>query len=258
MTDLRRVQIKPEILSPHHSGRKVWRYENTEAANKSGTKVERWGVDKLRGSIRIPLAVIGTGRCGTTWLARTLQAAGFDIGHEYVGKDGTVSLYFQCDHHWYPYHSWVKDQRTVHVGERAGDFDAQYIVNLVRHPLEVARSMAKIFPLTTYEWMSEVGLLDDPYVRPKDLRCLQVTYEMMKNCRDNCDETIRLKDMEKKWLGMLRKAGLEKVDMPVLPAANRGTGFRKSTPMTWYEADKLDSTLAKNLRKLTRQLKLEE
>src|SRR5210317_297718 len=141
------LQLIEDSDHPYLKGRKIKLFEKDRAGRRS--RALKHGVNKTAGKkIRKNLLVIGSGRCGTTWLSQTLQAAGFDVKHECVGDHGTVSLFFQVDADWYPFVPWVAKEpgRVAHVGERRSDFVFDHVVHLVRHPLEVAASMQSIIP----------------------------------------------------------------------------------------------------------------
>lgn len=73
------------------------------------------------------LLVTGTGRCGTTWLADTLTAAGLPCGHEAV-----FNLHRHGEGGWVAESSWLAAPYLP--------VPDAYTVHLVRHPLAVIRS----------------------------------------------------------------------------------------------------------------------
>lgn len=255
-------QIAIDAPKPHLRGRTVHWYEKHYALK---SRLQMAGVDKLTGrKFYKPLFITGTGRCGTTWLSHTLIKAGFDIPHECVGELGTVSLFLQKDHSWYPFIPWEKG-RVVHIGERRSDFIFELTVHLVRHPLEVVASMKSgIIQELSKVWFHEVGLLPVPHnFRPAVYRDLLYYKAAVDHCEDISDMTITLpqiagKDGDKYWKRMLKAAGLGPAPpMPELPPKNRSTGYKKHNPLTWAEVDALDFRLGKTLRRLCRKMRLE-
>jgi hypothetical protein len=222
------------------------------------------GVLKQRKKHKVNLNIVGTGRCGSTWLSRTLIKAGIDAPHECVGADGTVSQFFHTDSDWYPFIPWATDHvgRKAHVGERLGDFDFAAVVHLVRHPLEVEASMRGIFNRMNYYWLQDCGILTVPYdMRPASLRNLFAWRDVVRHCSHYADVTVTLRELtgsgrDKSWKRLLEYAGFKARKMPILPAANKSSGFKKHEPMTWSEVDELDAGLGKELRKMCRELRL--
>lgn len=87
----------------------------------------------------IDFVITGTGRSGTKWVARALQAGGIPCGHEQACSSWTDD--YQDDQIWRESHqvgesSW---QAAPFVGEMQAA--GVLAVHLVRHPVEVASSM---------------------------------------------------------------------------------------------------------------------
>lgn len=199
---------------------------------------EKHGVRATAKKIHRHLLVTGTGRCGTTWLSRTLLATGLDVPHEHMGKHGTVSMYFQVDSPWYPFIPWAKPlEKIAHVGERRSDFNFNHVVHLVRHPLKVAASMRSIIGELTYEWAEFNNLLPVPWnYKPVIVRNLLYWLASTENCERQADQTIVLDNFSSMdWDEMLRHAGLPRVEMPEIPPANKSSGFKKHEPPTWRQ-----------------------
>lgn len=86
-----------------------------------------------------PFVVTGSGRCGTAWMARALSHLGYSCGHEVVFSPYTLSGRWQalldrrrCDSSWLA---------LAVLGQLPAD---TVVVQVVRNPLDVARSLAGI------------------------------------------------------------------------------------------------------------------
>lgn len=208
------------------------------------------------------LLVIGTGRCGTTWLDKALNVSGIETGHECVRNRGAVSQYFHTDHDWYPFIPWATNYpgRKAHLGERRSDFQFDITIHLVRHPLLTEASMRGIFWLMNYFWMEDCGVLSVPYdFKPARLRNLHAWHDVVKKCEEVSNMTITLPQINttRGWNRLISAANFDKVPLPDIAPTNKSSGFKKHKPLKWHEVDKLDRTLGKHLRKLCRKLRLE-
>ena len=77
--------------------------------------------------------IIGTGRSGTGFTSHLLRNCGYDVGHEYMGKDGTSSWYLANENSNVLGVSWEEISKTPHV-----------IGHQVRHPLKAIPSLMTI------------------------------------------------------------------------------------------------------------------
>lgn len=246
---------------PYLRGRKLNWYGHPKQV--PGGRMQMHGVEKPRYQVKRPLLVVGTGRCGTTWLSKTLLAAGYDIPHECMGRHGTVSMFFHSDHDWYPFIPWATDHkgRKAHIGERRSDFRFNSVMHLVRHPLQVEASMRSILTRLEMFWAQDVGVLSVPFdLRPAKLRNLFYWRDVVAHCERVADYTVPLQQMVEvpyRWQRLLAEAELPIVPMPKLPATNKSSGFKKHDPMDWSEVDTMDASLGKELRRMCRRLGLE-
>lgn len=249
----RRMQMSVDA-APYVGNRKVWFEER------------RHGVGKTKKKTDLPLLVIGTGRCGTTWLAKSLQAAGFDIGHETVRSQGTVSLFFAVDSDWHPWYPWeALSSRRAHIGERRSDFKFNTTIQIVRHPLKCAPSMQGFFRQLTYGYWYEHGVTTlDPKERVKPIvyRDLRNWIDVVMYCFNQAEKTYTLEELSKEpervaWKPMLDLAGLGYQSRPTLPPKNKAHGYLKRSPLTWSDVDNIDRLMGKTLRKMCRKLRLE-
>jgi len=166
--------------------RKITVYPKTTYSLRS--TCEKWGVKKSRGHEKRLLLITGSGRSGTTYAAKTMQAVGLDIPHEKVGAHGTSSLFFLVDSDWYPMLPWYPGRN--HVGERRSDFEFEYVVQIVRHPLKTIPSIGKIFNGLNYELFEEQGVIPKG-IKNKMLRCAYMYYELNMLAEKQADPSIQ-------------------------------------------------------------------
>lgn len=245
---------------PYQRGRKIQWIPKTDAGLRSRVMKHRVNPSTRR-PIKKPLLVIGTGRCGTTWLSETLMKAGYDVPHEYVGEHGTVSMFFQAlSAGWYPYIPWSPGEqgRVAHVGERRDDFKFQCTVHLVRHPLHTVASMASIITELTKSWFYEQGITKTHWKeRPALIRDLKIWRDSVRMCEAQADMTFNLYQFDEcDWADMIDFAGLNWEPMPHLPPKNKSSGFKKHEPPTWPEIRKLDPELCDELQEMCEELDL--
>lgn len=253
-----------ESRLPHLRGRELIVRPTVDPRLLRG-RAQRVGVDRhLGGVLERNLLVVGTGRCGTTWLSRTLERAGVDAPHECVGGQGSVSCLFYADHRWYPFTPWTKVAsgrgRTAHVGERFGDFTFRHVVHLVRHPLDCEASIRGMLITMAFHWARDCGVLTVPWdLEPKIVRNFYYWRDVVRRCEAVAGQTIRVScAADADWHEMLERAGLPRSPMPRLTPRNRSSGYRRRMPLTWLEArDFLPRELYRDVRELTRELNLE-
>ncbi len=130
--------------------------------------------------VEYPLRIIGTGRCGTTFMCREAQKAGLRIGHDKLGQDGVSGLAW-CD----PDPKRCKTD-TLPLGSY------RLTVHLVRHPLPCIASIAYTGMLVNFwEWIRQrLELPADPL-----LRAMRYWLEWNLRCEPLADSRIRIEDM---------------------------------------------------------------
>lgn len=248
---------------PHLGGRKLnWYDLPNEALARSRAQIVGVAKSQRREPFERQIRVVGTGRCGSTWLSRALVAAGFDIPHECVGEHGTVSQFFHTDHFWYPFIPWATNHpgRKAHVGERLSDFTFRRTVHLVRHPLETEASMRSIYPQLFFYWLQDIGLLGVPYDhKPAFMRNLYAWECVVELCERISHNTFTLPYVttEDGWATFLKFARLKTTPMPEVKPTNKSSGFKKHEPVDWKEVDKHDPDLCARLRGWAKKLGLE-
>lgn len=238
-----------EVVSTAADGRPIYVYPKTTYSLRA--KCEKWGVDKRRIKQRRRVLFTGTGRCGTTYIAKVMQIAGYDVQHEKCGTFGTASLFFLVDSPWHPMLPWYAGRN--HVGERRSDYTFDVTIQLTRHPFNTIRSMSKIFNGLNYEYFEEAGVL------PRDLksslhRCMYLYYALNALAEKQATLRVSLENVREYWPDILEYCGLSRrIEFPeMVKPANRGTGYRKAAPMTWKEMVALDFTLATRIAEMAR------
>lgn len=272
MKDQRKLDhdLLTKATHPHLSGREIRRYQPHDYHSfkmSLNSRSEMWGVDQLPEEKRIvkPLLVIGTGRCGTTWLSKSLCGAGFDVPHECVGRDGSVSLFFHSDADWYPTIPWATDHRgrKAHVGERRSDFLFRHVAHIARDPLGFEASARGVLNLMEFYWSQHGAkvLTVEWNTRQRKLRGLYYWRDVVRRCQEQNSQFIplrRVRESDQWWYAMLSAAGLDPRPRTDIPDNNKSSGFRKHAPMSWDEAHELDEELARECRALSRKLDLED
>ena len=79
--------------------------------------------------------ITGCGRSGTMYMAKMLQSAGLDVGHEALGQDGVVSSIWAVADDWYP---------SYHQQRKRPAFDV--VLHQVREPLATIGSLTTAQP----------------------------------------------------------------------------------------------------------------
>jgi len=239
--------------SPYGAGRKLVSYGRI--SERSRTPL--YGVSKLDAHrFRLPLLVTGNGRSGTTWLAKTFEKADIDCPHEHCGQHGTVSWYFFADSNWHPYHvSHRPVGRVIHVGERRSDFRFDYVVHLIRDPLKVIGSMSRVMSMTDHWYaVDNRAYMKEIYTDTTVSRLcktMHMAYGIWSRVLGNCDMTIRLEDVPKKWPTLMSMLGQDrKLPMPELPPTNKSSGIYKANVITYAMMEKEDRPLAKHIARI--------
>ncbi len=81
------------------------------------------------GMVSLPFMITGAPRSGTGYMAKLMQALGYDVGHEAIGKHGISS--------WL----WAADSPVVPCGTPRNHTKADFTIQVVRHPWMVVSSL---------------------------------------------------------------------------------------------------------------------
>lgn len=239
--------------SPYGAGRKLIEYPKISERSRT----PRYGVRKLdRPRFHLPLLVTGNGRSGTTWLAKTFEKAGIDCPHEHCGQHGSVSWYFAADSDWHPYHVSHRPQgRVIHVGERLSDFRFDYKVQLIRNPLKVIGSMSRVMSMTDHYYAVDNLLCSEQMFNDvgssRLLKTMHMAYGIWTKVLGECDMTVRLEDVPKKWPQLMTMLGQDrKLPMPVVKPTNKSSGIYKANVVTYAMMEREDKSLAKHIARI--------
>lgn len=194
--------------------------------------------------------VMGTMRAGTKYMSRVLRAAGLDVGHEYSGKDGTVSNYFAVDDDLYPtYPKLSPAGRKMHTGERRRDFDYAVRFHQIRHPLKVVPSAVKIISKNDWRWISRHVPIHPSL--PPYIRAMEYWMRWNRLCAEQkADFTYHVEDIESVWPEIAGLLNLGNAPLPdINKTTNRSHGFRSAEVVTWEDLERKDALVTKRLRK---------
>jgi len=188
--------------------------------------------------------ILGTGRSGSTFLTHVFRQWGLDLGHEQVGELGTSSHFFHEDHHWYPYFPW--EDGKAHVGERLNDYIFRNKLHVIRDPLKCIPSIEKVLTSINWEFAEETGVIPALKMSKRE-RVMMYWLHLNRKMEAICDRTIRLEDIDVDLIEYLDDVGINHGVWPDLPPKNKGTGFKKSDPITFDDLYEVDPTLAQEL-----------
>lgn len=210
------------------------------------------------------LLINACARSGTKYIHKVWQSTQLDIGHEYVGRDGSVTHFFAVDAETHPVFPWESPKgRKAHVGEQRSDFEFDHIWHQVRHPLKCITSNSLVIPRNEWEWLApHIGI--DP--KHPDTRFLSMVYWLKWNqlCEAASHWTYRIEDIEQLWPHMRQLLKLEAAPFPsnVSKTLNRPKRWAKpfvdreavkSAPdLTWSQLDEVDILVAGHIRELAR------
>lgn len=239
--------------SPFGHGRTVVSYGKLNER----TRTPLYGVRRLpQARFTLPLLVTGNGRSGTTWLAKTFKKAGIDCPHEHCGQHGTVSWYFFADSNWHPYHvSHPPAGRVIHMGERRSDFKFEYVVQLVRDPLKVIGSMSRVMSMTDHWYAVDNRAYSSDVYYDKGasrlLKTMHMAHGIWARTLGECDMTVRLEDVRKKWPQLMTMLGQDKkLPMPEIAPTNKSSGIYKANVVTYAMMEQEDRSLAKHIARV--------
>lgn len=223
-----------------------------------------------------PLCVHGAPRSSTTYHAKALMAAGFNVGHNWTDLDGTVS-------HWlampgpYPRTPWDMGTKArpntmaAHVGEDVEALRFGMEIHIVRHPLSVIGSIrGGLLSKTHWQWFAERVPECDPtgplLVRGMLmwLRYNQAIERLREDVKvglmwDSVAPRIaaryRVEDQgQDVWDHCMRVLWARAPELMPLPAisktTNRQGGYLAAKPTTWGDLETTDLVLTKEIREL--------
>ena len=188
------------------------------------------------------LLVTGCGRSGTTYMNVFLRASGWDVNHEWMGGDGSVS--------------WLLGAETDKApwGPLARDFEFEHIFHQVREPLKVIQSFYNSPPLATWLWISHCI----PQVKMSDTKltkCAKYWIHWNKMVEAKAEWRYRIEDFDVQYKEMGRRLGVE-FDPAILAGVSKKTNTRgpPARTITWGILRKeLDPPVYRQVRNLAKR-----
>ncbi len=207
------------------------------------------------------LLIIGCARSGTKYIHKAWRAAGLDIGHEYVGADGSATRFFGVDAPEHPELPNTSPKgRKCHVGERRSDFEFEHVWHQVRDPLKCITSNTLALPRKAFAWLEDFTPIDSKH---PNIRYIAMQYWFYWNriCADYATETYRIEDLDKHWRLMAYKLGVKSGSVPDIDKqTNRSLrwarpyvdreAIKKMPDFTWTDLDNVDPILSGHIRTL--------
>lgn len=148
------------------------------------------GGNVISGLTRPDFAVIGTGRCGTRYMAHVLHACGLECGHENWWTLRSVRRRSGLDGD----SSWLA-LSSIESGEWSGP-----VVHVTRHPLGVVRSLVGLEHFSRVGAFGAFSLAHEPdLARMSELEaCVAWWVRWNDRCAKVADLTLRVEDVLEK------------------------------------------------------------
>jgi hypothetical protein len=223
-----------------------------KAKPQSVEKLKRmWKRHPLMPPGKYRVRVVGNSRSGTDWFTRVLNAAGLDVGHEYLRKDGTVSCYFFIDTHRYPLSPTTSPPgRIAHVGERYSDYKFDMTLHIVRDPLKCIGSIWSTMQTEHQKWLEEFKVIPTG-LKPKLLKSMHTWYEVNRRCERIAEYRFNLEHAKQAWPDIRDSLDIaHEMPMPQIPVSNRSRGIFLAKKLTWRMMVDMDKELATKIAKM--------
>lgn len=203
--------------------------------------------------IKRELLIVSCARSGSSYIAKVLQRSGFDIGHEYIGKDGVAS--------------WVMtvDAETTPWGPSRKNMSFAHVFHQVRNPLDVISSVY------TTEGPKSWGFITStiPEIKLSDsylVRSAKYWYYWNLKGDELAEFTYRVEDIQNVWDEFEKRLG-KKFDRSVLSTITNKVNSREMKPprsdfdrsvgrakFTWEDLKKeLDPELYEKIQQLAKK-----
>lgn len=171
----------------------------------------------------------GCGRSGTGYIARLLCAAGLDIGHETMGRDGISSWMLAVDADRAP---WGPLRRHLRF---------EQILHQTRHPLECISSLQTLRPDS---WRYICEHIPCSPREPLLIRCAKYWRFWNLKAESIAAFRYRVEDVEDAWPELQSRLGLSR-DKSVIESVPRDVNTRRGNfeKVGWNQLASLDSAL---------------
>jgi hypothetical protein len=170
------------------------------------------------------LLITGCSRSGTTYISEVLKLSGLDIGHEFVGKDGTSSWFMCIEADHVPW-----KHRPSSIG-----FEFDHIFHQVRHPLKVISSVLGTEHRKAITYFSE----NIPEIYAKDpplVKCAKYWYYWNLYAEQKSEWRYQVEQIDSCLAEMGQRLGIV-LDKEILTQIPRDTNHRKQTTnLTWAQ-----------------------
>jgi hypothetical protein len=202
---------------------------------------------------RCRVRVIGNSRSGTAWFTKVLKAAGLDVGHEFVGPDGTVSCYFFIDTPRYPVSPTTSPVgKVAHVGEQYSDYQFDVTLHIVRNPLKCIGSIWSTMQTQHQLWLEEFKVIPEG-LKPKFMKSMFTWLAVNKLCEKEADFRFQLEEVSAKWPKICKLLGLPKQRLPRIPVTNKSRGIFLAKSITWRDMQKMAPAKCAEIARMARR-----
>jgi len=160
------------------------------------------------------LLITGCAHSGTTYIATVLQTVGLDVGHAYVGADGTVSHWFAGDvvHPVIP--RKVPTGRCIHVGERRDEFEFEKVWHQTRNPLDIVASSVAAGSPTVEMFRASGATMPRLSARTPVVLAMRYILAWSAKCEAIAEWRYRIEDIDDVWPEMLSRLGFPPEPLP--------------------------------------------
>jgi hypothetical protein len=178
------------------------------------------------------LLITGCARSGTTYIAKILQEGGLQVGHEYVGKDGTSS--------W----DLAARPKEGRWKVRLENYRFAHIFHQTRHPLKVISSVYLTEDQDSWDYIRTYV----PEIRDNDshlTKCAKYWYYWNLKAEAMSEWTYRIEEIDN-LLGEFERRLGKKIDHSALERIPRNTNTKGTPPneFSWEDLQKeLDTDL---------------
>jgi hypothetical protein len=176
-------------------------------------------------------------------MCKTLQNSGVKVGHECLGKDGTVGMFFAVEDCWYPGKYWVGEDQSV---QRRSDHKFDHVFHFTRDPRKVIASIAsQWFQRTIWPWQERhTGISCGLY--PKKLRAMKfwVAWNEFIEKNEKIGLFFKIEDIDEAWPVICEQLGIEGLGKGLVYQRDLGAienVKQRPVPMTWDEMKSIDN-----------------
>lgn len=168
--------------------------------------------------------ITGCGRSGTTFISQALTAAGLDVRHEYLGKDGSASWYMNAESADAPYGCCsTMGLRFTHIFHQ------------VRHPLKTIASINHSSHASSFAYVAvyvpEIDLAHDSRL----IQTAKYWYYWNLLAEAKAEWRYRIEDIDAVWDEIGLRLGVF-LDRSALDQISRKTNTRGDTgKLTWKQ-----------------------